>query len=175
MWKRWYKRKWGAITGRLSIRYCGDDEPSSVFTPYFSYWREVYCEKYRIENAWDNPKHRVHGFRVVSGHTRAIRTVLLSPTCHRIISGSLDKLIRVWDAHSGNCIATVPGSSGVVAVTAAHSSLTAGFKSGVIRYYKPMEEVNVRDVRLAEAMRGCLFLKNRYINHKWALESTLIK
>ena len=39
------------------------------------------------------------------GHTDCILSVAYSPDGNHIVSGSEDKTIRVWDPHSGQCIA----------------------------------------------------------------------
>lgn len=163
VWKRLYKQRWGPIVGRLQIRYCGDEDPESIFTSSFAHWKEVFWEKQQIELAWQNPEVKVHGFRVVSGHSRTIRSVVLSNTCNRILTGSLDKLIRLWDTHSGTCMGTVSGGSGVIALQLEQKHLKAGYKGGIVRYFETAYENNGRDVRYAESMRGCIFADNSVV------------
>jgi WD40 repeat protein len=145
------------------LRYCGDDDPVSFFTAAFPYWREVFSEREHIEKAWIEPERRAHGFRVSAGHTRDIRAVALMPNCHRLVTGSLDKLVRVWDAHSGVCLSTLHGTSGVVSLSVASpSQIKVGYKSGLVRMADLGRLESVWEIRLVEAMRGCTFLNNRY-------------
>jgi WD40 repeat protein len=46
-------------------------------------------------------------FRVgpLHGHTDVVRSIALSPDGKRVVSGSYDKTIRIWDAESGEVVA----------------------------------------------------------------------
>ncbi len=51
------------------------------------------------------------------GHTYSVRAVAYSPDGSRIVSGSLDKTLKIWDASSGQELATLSGhTSSVLAV-----------------------------------------------------------
>ena len=42
--------------------------------------------------------------RKITGHTGSVRSVSFSPDGSRIVSGSYDNTVRVWDAVSGECV-----------------------------------------------------------------------
>jgi WD40 repeat protein len=46
---------------------------------------------------------------VIEGHTGGVRSVAYSPDGARIVSGSEDRTIRVWDAHTGKQLAVLEG------------------------------------------------------------------
>ena len=45
------------------------------------------------------------------GHSREVTSVSFSPGGSRIVSGSQDKTVRVWDAVTGEVINTLTGHS----------------------------------------------------------------
>jgi dynein assembly factor with WDR repeat domains 1 len=48
---------------------------------------------------------------VVSGHTDEILDVCFNWTGTQLVSGSADKTARVWDTHTGECVAILTGHS----------------------------------------------------------------
>src|SRR5438105_3059971 len=46
---------------------------------------------------------------VLRGHTEYITRIAWSPDGSYIASPSADKTIRIWDAHSGECVCTLQG------------------------------------------------------------------
>jgi WD40 repeat protein len=53
--------------------------------------------------------------RVLSlGHTDAVRSVAFSPDCRRVVSGSSDYTVRLWDIASGRCEAALQGHTSSV-------------------------------------------------------------
>ena len=53
----------------------------------------------------------VWGMRTLEGHSSALAAVALSGDGTRIVSGSFDRTVRVWDAQSGECLRTLEGHS----------------------------------------------------------------
>ena len=53
--------------------------------------------------------------RKIKGHKGGVLSVSFSPDGTRIVSGSYDKTVRVWDALSGQCVRVVEGTSAVPA------------------------------------------------------------
>ena len=56
--------------------------------------------------------------------------MVLSADGTRIVSGSYDKTVRVWDAQSGECVKTLEGHTDVVAVLV-HSTVASLEAEGV--------------------------------------------
>ena len=55
---------------------------------------------------------------ILEGHTRAVKTVSFSPDGKRIVSGSGDETIRIWDATTGKELETLEGhTAGVTSVS----------------------------------------------------------
>jgi tetratricopeptide (TPR) repeat protein len=60
--------------------------------------------------------------RVLEGHADAVRSVTFSPDGRRLVSGSEDKTIRVWDLKTGKKLARYMGHSGAVTCVAVSPS-----------------------------------------------------
>jgi WD40 repeat protein len=52
--------------------------------------------------------------KVIEGHTGDVNSAAYSPDGTRIVSGSDDKTVRVWDAHTGKQLAALEGHTGSV-------------------------------------------------------------
>ncbi len=53
--------------------------------------------------------------RTLTGHTRAVRTVTQLRDDDRLVSGSDDNTLRIWDLATGTCVRTLTGHTGGVA------------------------------------------------------------
>ncbi|RYP63005.1 hypothetical protein DL771_009490 [Monosporascus sp. 5C6A] len=56
--------------------------------------------------------------QTLEGHRNSVRSVAFSPDCSRIVSGSDDETIKIWDAKSGEEIRTLKGHGSLVASVA---------------------------------------------------------
>ena len=54
----------------------------------------------------------------LDGHSGAVTAAAFSPAGTRIVSGSLDNTLKLWDAHAGQCLMTLDGHSGAVTAAA---------------------------------------------------------
>ncbi len=52
------------------------------------------------------------------GHEEGVRSVAFSPDGDRIVSGSWDETVRVWDAANGQCLEVIRGSGDLRAIAA---------------------------------------------------------
>ncbi len=62
----------------------------------------------RLDNV--TPMRRIllgHTRRILSGHTDLVISLAFSPDGSCLISGSMDKTIRLWDTKSGECLTTI--------------------------------------------------------------------
>ena len=52
--------------------------------------------------------------KTLEGHSSWVNSVAYSPKGTRIVSGSVDETIKIWDANTGECLKTLEGNSGIV-------------------------------------------------------------
>ena len=52
--------------------------------------------------------------KTLEGHSNSLNSVAYSPDGTKIISGSGDKTIKIWNANTGQCLQTLEGHSGSV-------------------------------------------------------------
>eukprot|EP01135_Chromosphaera_perkinsii_P005921 Nk52_evm7s372 gene=Nk52_evmTU7s372 len=69
-------------------------------------WKVVYAERYWLERSGS------YQVKTLKGHSGAVTCVRFSG--QRIVTGSVDRTIKVWDMKSGACLRTLEGHSGGV-------------------------------------------------------------
>ena len=87
---------------------------------------------------------------VLKGHTAPVGSVAVTQDGRRIISGSFDKTIRVWDLNSGKCTAVLKGHiSGVnsVAVTPDGSCVISGSFDETVRVWDLKSRKSIRNYK----------------------------
>ena len=60
------------------------------------------------------PKPSVKVLHTLKGHTDAVRSAAFSPYGQRIVSGSHDNTLKIWDANSGQELQTLKARDGTV-------------------------------------------------------------
>ena len=76
----------------------------AVFTALF-----VGCDKPITEN-----KDKVVCLQTLEGHSGYVESVAYSPDGTKIISGSTDKTIKIWNANTGECLQTLEGHLDII-------------------------------------------------------------
>ena len=76
----------------------------AVFTALF-----VGCDKPITEN-----KDKVVCLKTLEGHSYGVSSVAYSPDGTKIISGSTDKTIKIWNANTGECLQTLEGHLDII-------------------------------------------------------------
>src|SRR4051812_46173772 len=79
---------------------------ASVFTPQESPLFLLSQQEFQIPPKLVNPSHNLWGPELLTldGHTYKVNSVAFSPDGKKIVSGSADNTLRVWDAESGLAI-----------------------------------------------------------------------
>jgi GTPase SAR1 family protein len=77
--------------------------------------------------------------KVFKGHTSAVSCVDVTPNGRRVVSGSGDNTVRVWDAESGKCLAILEGHTNTVwgvSITASGRRVVSGSNDGTVRVWE---------------------------------------
>lgn len=82
---------------------------ASVDVPLFLPWRELYQTRYALDARWASS---VPQTTHLTGHSDSV--YCLEFDSKRIISGSRDQTIKVWDIRTGRCLGTFRGHYGSV-------------------------------------------------------------
>lgn len=89
--------------------------------------------------------------RTLTGHTKPIYALAISPDGKTLISGSNDKTIKLWDIHTGKLLHTFIGHSGYVSSTSISSNgqiLVSG------SYDKKIKVWNLQSLKLLQTIVG---------------------
>jgi WD40 repeat protein len=76
--------------------------------PYIN-WRYLYLQRAMLESNWYNG---IYSLRYLPGHTEGIYCVQFDEA--KVISGSRDDTIKIWDIQSGRCLRTYRGHTGSI-------------------------------------------------------------
>jgi WD40 repeat protein len=76
--------------------------------------------------------------RTLSGHSSSVRAVAVTGDSTRVISGSYDNTVKVWNLETGEVIATFSGEGAILSGAVAPDGLTivAGDAAGVVHFLK---------------------------------------
>ena len=64
-----------------------------------------------VENPIEEEKELIVCLKTLAGHSYSVCSVAYSPDGKRIISGSGDNTVKIWDANTGECLKTLEGHS----------------------------------------------------------------
>ena len=98
------------------------------------------------------------------GHSYYIRSIAISPDGKNIVSGSIDKTIKVWDFKTGECLNTLEGhtsSINSIAISPDGKYIVSGSDDGIIKIwdFKTFKEIYKLDISYK-----ILIDKNGYFN-----------
>ncbi|MGH9938119.1 MAG: WD40 repeat domain-containing protein [Blastocatellia bacterium] len=86
---------------------------------------------------------------MLKGHSDGVRCVAVTADGRRVVSGSDDKTVRVWEVESGRCLATLEGHTSAVlgvAVTADGRRIVSGSDDKTVRVWEtPTDEQAARE------------------------------
>ncbi|CAG8721927.1 4815_t:CDS:2 [Gigaspora margarita] len=92
-----------------------DDKISALFSDSSSYicdnsirrpWKEVYAERQRVEFNWRKGRYNV---KTLKGHVDGIMCLQFDDRKNRLITGSYDSTVRVWNLETGEVIRVLTG------------------------------------------------------------------
>lgn len=97
-------------------------------------WQRLYTRLPRkaLRGVWEGPTLR--------GHAAAVETVQIMPDGSRIVSGSADATIKVWDAATGACLHTLEGHAKTVSSVSTGADdrrILSGSHDGTLRVWNP--------------------------------------
>jgi hypothetical protein len=84
--------------------------------------RHIWARACGLDKLWRELYHREFGWslesgvclRVLEGHTNGVLCLAGDSKTNTLVSGSIDKTVRVWDSMSGECLYTLRGHTGFV-------------------------------------------------------------
>ena len=90
-----------------------------IFAFTLSACEETFVEAFGVENPSGEvvpPQYNTNFIclKTLEGHSNYVRSVAYSPDGTKIISGSEDNTIKIWDANTGECLKTLEGHSNYV-------------------------------------------------------------
>lgn len=65
-------------------------------------WKNIYRQRLELSNNWLNGNYKS---RIFNGHTEAVYCIQFDS--HKIVSGSRDDTIKLWDIKTGKCIGSI--------------------------------------------------------------------
>ncbi|KAI9276282.1 WD40-repeat-containing domain protein, partial [Sporodiniella umbellata] len=92
-------------TGSIRKRKATELTPTEL-VPKKRPWKEVYSERLTIEKNWRSKRYKVLNLK---GHTNGVMCIQFCEITKRVITGSLDKTVRVWSLETGELIRTLTG------------------------------------------------------------------
>ncbi|ORE23251.1 WD40 repeat-like protein [Rhizopus microsporus] len=96
-------------------------------------WKDVYSERLIVERNWRNNN---HSLLTLNGHTDGVMCVQFCEIAKLIITGSLDKTVRVWHLETGELIKTLTGHSrGVRALQFDDAKLVTGAMDNTLKIW----------------------------------------
>jgi len=113
LWQRLFSNNWSVSPAKVEFD-----------------WKNTFKNKAILLNNWQRGKYTT---KILEGHQKAIRCLQMND--EYLLSGASDKMVKVYDSKSGQCLRTLSGpNSGVLAVEfTGDSTATVGYRNGVIR------------------------------------------
>ena len=89
---------------------------------------------------WNNPE-LIPEERILSGHSDTLWGVAVSKNKNKIVSGGMDKTVKIWNANTGDVLCTLSGHDDyVTAVAMSEDDMTviSGYENGTVQIWKNM-------------------------------------
>ncbi|KAF7967583.1 hypothetical protein HWV62_33747 [Athelia sp. TMB] len=93
-------------------------ESALVFAPHESILRKLYSLQSSKLKVINGPRNWSSSSLIIEGHSNAVSSVQISPDGSRILSGSFDCTIRLWDILNGAVLNKIEGHPNAVALAA---------------------------------------------------------
>jgi WD40 repeat protein len=138
----------------IRCRFSGMNWPSAGHLPIFAACREEAGERSTLAGAL--PDAATTPFQMFTGHGGVVLACAVSPDGRRIVSGSSDQTLRVWDATSGERVLTLEGHGGAVlacAVSADGRRIVSGSDDHTLRVW---DATSGESVLTLEGHRGAV-------------------
>ena len=87
-------------------RISQDSQVKAAMTPKCRPWKDVYSERLVVERNWRNNKCTV---RTLKGHKDGVMCVQFCESKNRLMSGSYDRTVHVWNLETGELVQVLKG------------------------------------------------------------------
>ena len=140
-------RRWDRVQGKVLLRwFVHNGHVKRLAVSPDGQWVLSYGARMVAETSLATGKPRLEWER----HAGAVQCAAFLPDGRRVVSGSTDGTLRVWDAATGASLRTIEGAAlgaYAIAVSPDGSKAAAGCKDGVVREFGLADGARLRELR----------------------------